>query len=241
MLRIAICDDVQEELNKIRQAAEAYFRDSREPIAYATFTSSFAFTEAMEKGAQFDIILLDICMPGLLGTDVAKELRKQDTLAELIFLTTSDEFAVEAFSVKATDYVLKPFTQAQFDKALDRAVAMIRQRNSSKVLFRLLGGGVRIESVSQILYLESNGHILTVHLADDTSFETRKSMMDIKANLDKIAPGQFLSPNKGYLVNLAHIHIIKSDSVEVQNVRIPLGKRKYREFQQQYFEFMFKP
>jgi len=241
MLRIAICDDIQDELDKIRQAAETYFRKAREPVTYALFTDAFAFAEAIEKGPRFDIILLDICMPGLLGTEVAKELRKQDARSEIIFLTTSDEFAVEAFSVKATDYILKPFTQAQFDKALDRAVTMIRQRSSSKVLFRLLGGGVRVESVSQILYLESNGHILTVHLADGTSFETRKSMMDIKADLDKIAPGQFLSPNKGYLVNLAHVHIIKSDSVDVQNARIPLGKRKYREFQQQYFEFMFKP
>lgn len=241
MLRIAICDDLQDELNKIRQAAEVYFQDSREQVAYATFTSSFAFAEAIEEGSQFDIILLDICMPGLLGTEVAKELRKQDALAEIIFLTTSDEFAVEAFSVKATDYLLKPFTQVQFDKALDRAISMIRQRNSSKVLFRLLGGGVRVESVAHILYLESNGHILMVHLADSTSFETRRTLQDIKADLDKIAPGQFLSPNKGYLVNLSQVHIIKSDCVEVQGARIPLGKRKYREFQQQYFQFMFKP
>lgn len=241
MLRIAICDDVQDELNKIRQAAETYFRNAREPVTYALFTNAFAFAEAIENGTRFDIILLDICMPGLLGTEVAEELRQKDTLAEIIFLTTSDDFAVEAFSVKATDYILKPFTQAQFDKALDRAVSMICQRNSSKVLFRLLGGGVRVEPVSQILYLESSGHILSVHLADGTVFETRRTLQDIRADLDKIAPGQFLSPNKGYLVNLAQVHIIKSDSVEVRDIRIPLGKRKYREFQQQYFKFMFKP
>ena len=107
MLRIALCDDVQIELNTIRQAAETYFRDAREPVTYVSFTNAFAFAEAIEKGARFDIILLDICMPGMLGTEVAEELRKQDKLAEIIFLTTSDEFAVEAFSVKATDYIKK--------------------------------------------------------------------------------------------------------------------------------------
>ena len=136
---------------------------------------------------------------------------------------------------------MKPFTQAQFDKAMDRAITMIRQRNNAKVLFKLLGGGVRVESIDQILYLESSGHILIVHLADGSAFETRRALQDIRADLDKIAPDQFLSPNKGYLVNLAHVHIIKADHVEVRDARIPLGKRKYRDFQEQYFKFMFKP
>lgn len=114
------------------------------------------------------------------------------------------------------------------------------QHSSSKLLFRLPGGGIRVESVNQILYLESNGHSLIVHLADGTAFETRRTLQDLKSDLDKLVPGQFLSPNRGRLVNLAHVHVIKSDTVEVQNVRIPLGRRKYREFRQLYFDFMFK-
>ena len=56
-----------------------------------------------------DIVLLDVCMPGILGTEVAQELRKFSSSTEIIFLTTSDEFAMDAFAVKATDYLLKPF------------------------------------------------------------------------------------------------------------------------------------
>ena len=180
-------------------------------------------------------------MPGILGTDVARELRDHHSRAEIIFLTTSAEFAVEAFEVKATDYLLKPFTQAQFSKAMDRAIAYIRQRNSAKVIFRLVGGGVRVEEIAQILFLESHGHVLEVYLADGSTLETRKSGQEMKTDLDKIAPGQFVSPNKGYLVNLSAIHMIKTDYVEIQGHQIPLGKRKYRDFQEQYFQFMFAP
>ena len=178
-------------------------------------------------------------MPGLLGTEVARELRKYNSVTEIIFLTTSDEFAVDAFAVKATDYLLKPFTQSQFDKAMDRAISFIRQRNSAKIVLRLVGGGICIEEIAQILYFESSGHILRVHLADGTVLETRKSGQEMKDALDKIAPGQFASPNKGYLVNLAAVHVIKSDYVEIAGQEIPLGKRKYREFQELYFQFMF--
>ena len=240
MLRIAICDDLQDEVDQTRQAAELYFKNVKESITYTSFTKAFSFMDAIEKGAQFDIILLDICMPGLLGTEVAKELRQQDSRAEIIFLTTSNEFAAEAFSVNAADYLLKPFTQEQFKKALDKAMSIIRQRNSAKLVFRLVGGGVRVEPLENILYLESNSHILTVHLADGSTFETRRPIADIKADLERIVPNQFQSPLKGYLVNLAHVHIIRPESIEIQDTQIPLGKRRYREFQELYFDFMFK-
>nr|WP_304151364.1 LytTR family DNA-binding domain-containing protein [Mitsuokella multacida] len=122
---------------------------------------------------------------------------------------------------------------------MDRAISFIRQRNSAKIVLRLVGGGICIEEIAQILYFESSGHILRVHLADGTVLETRKSGQEMKDALDKIAPGQFASPNKGYLVNLAAVHMIKSDYVEIAGQEIPLGKRKYRDFQELYFQFMF--
>lgn len=189
MLHIAICDDQADQIQKIREASEKYFQNRKEHVDYQTFENAFAFIEAVDKGDFFDIVLLDVCMPGILGTDVARELRDHHSRAEIIFLTTSDEFAVEAFEVKATDYLLKPFTQAQFSKAMDRAIAYIRQRNSAKVIFRLVGGGVRVEEIAQILFLESHGHVLEVYLADGSTLETRKSGQEMKTDLDKIASG----------------------------------------------------
>ncbi|WP_432643010.1 LytTR family transcriptional regulator DNA-binding domain-containing protein [Acidaminococcus sp.] len=183
MLRIAICDDQTDQIQKIQAAAETYFLTRNERVEYRTFS--------------------------------------------------------DAFAVKATDYLLKPFTQTQFNKSLERALGFIRQRNSAKMIFRLVGGGVRVEEIAQILFLESHGHVMEVFLADGSTLETRKSAQDMKADLDKIAPGQFVSPNKGYLVNLGAVHMIKTDYVEIQGHQIPLGKRKYRDFQEQYFQFMF--
>ena len=239
MLRIAICDDQPDQIQSIRRSSETYFQNKHDTVSYETFDKSFSFVDAIEQGAVFDIVLLDVCMPGILGTEVARELRKYNRATEIIFLTTSDEFAMDAFAVKATDYLLKPFTQSQFNKAMDRAISFIRQRNSAKIVLRLVGGGICIEEIAQILYFESNGHILQVHLADGTVLETRKSGQEIKDELDKIASGQFASPNKGYLVNLAAVHIIKADYVEIAGQKLPLGKRKYRMFQEIYFRFMF--
>ena len=71
MLHIAICDDQADQIQKIRTAAETYFLTRNERVEYQTFSNAFAFTDAIDKGSIFDIVLLDVCMPGILGTDVA--------------------------------------------------------------------------------------------------------------------------------------------------------------------------
>ena len=106
MLHIAICDDQPDQIQSIRRSSETYFQNKHDTVSYETFDKSFSFVDAIEQGAVFDIVLLDVCMPGILGTEVARELRKYNRATEIIFLTTSDEFAVDAFAVKATDYLL---------------------------------------------------------------------------------------------------------------------------------------
>lgn len=159
MVRIAICDDLQEQLDLIQKAVQQYFHDKKEPTEVFTYNNAMDFVDAFEKEGNFDIVLLDICMPGLLGTDIAAEMRKQKSRAEIVFLSTSEEFAVEAFAVRAAHYLVKPFTQKEFDQAMDRVMESIRQRHSGKMIFRLVGGGIQVEEVNAILYVESNGHI----------------------------------------------------------------------------------
>ena len=162
MVRIAICDDLREQLELIRKAVQLYFQDKREPIEVFTYENAMDFVDAFEKKGNFDIVLLDICMPGLLGTDIAAEMRKQKSRAEIVFLSTSEEFAVEAFAVRAAHYLVKPFTQEAFAQAMDRVMDSLRQRHSGKMVFRLVGGGIQVEEINAILYIESEGHIQKV-------------------------------------------------------------------------------
>ena len=91
MVRIAICDDLQEQLDIIQKAVQQYFHDKKEPTEVFTYNNAMDFVDAFEKEGNFDIVLLDICMPGLLGTDIAAEMRKQKSRAEIVFLSTSEE------------------------------------------------------------------------------------------------------------------------------------------------------
>lgn len=243
MLRIAICDDIPEQLDIMEKAVLSYFSSDSQEIRISKYHNAMEFLDDFEAEGDFDIVLLDICMPGMLGTDVAAAMRSQKSQAEIIFLSTSDEFAIEAFSVHAAHYIVKPFTQKQFDQAMDRVMESIRQRHSRKIIFRLVGGGIQViqvEEINDILFVESNGHNQKIYVNDGSILETRLALAQLASTLESISPGQFISPGKGYIVNLSAIHVIKSDYIEIQNHKIPVANRKYRQLQEKYFKFVFK-
>lgn len=109
-----------------------------------------------------------------------------------------------------------------------------------KVIFRLVGGGIQVKEINHILFVESDGHVQQVHTIDGSILETRQSLSALLQTFESIVPGQFVSPGKGYIVNQSAIHIIKSDYIEIKGYKIPLAKRKYRQFQEEYFKFIFK-
>lgn len=238
MLRIAICDDQIDQLKEIRNLAEDYVTRQQETATYTEYTNAFTFLEDLDK-QKYDLVLLDVCMPGILGTEVANEMREKNYHAEIIFLTTSDEFAVEAFALKAIHYLVKPVRQELFDGAMDRALEKIRQSHSGKIIFRLVGCGIQIEEVDHIAYVESDGHVQRVYLTDGTSLDSRQSLTSLLNTLECITPGQFVSPGKGFIVNQKAIHVIKSNYIEIQGKEIPIAKRKYRQFQEDYFRYIF--
>lgn len=109
MLRIGVCDDDKEFRQRLVQMIRIWSDHSGIPTELYPFDNG---DELISKNAAFrmDIILLDIVMPLLNGMDTARELRAQDTAVKIIFLTSSPEFALESYEVRAQDYLLKPIT-----------------------------------------------------------------------------------------------------------------------------------
>ncbi|NCB64453.1 MAG: response regulator, partial [Clostridia bacterium] len=106
-MRIAICDDDPRELSRLVHLLDAYRREAGQEILCATFSSGGDLLEHM-KGGEYDLILLDVLMPGQDGIQVAREIRSFDRAIKLLFLTASPEFAAESYGVDAFYYLLKP-------------------------------------------------------------------------------------------------------------------------------------
>ena len=240
-MNIAICDDLPSQSELIHAAAVDYFsRHKEQEVEFSIYNSSLIFLDSLKSTGGFDILLLDICMPGINGTDVAREIRKRQDKCEIVFLTTSDEFAVDAFALKAAHYLLKPFTQELFDEAMDRALARFKNGEVKKIALRPLGGGLQNVDLTDIIYIESSGHTLNIFLKNGVTTECRRSLARILEMLEELSVGQFDAPCKGYIVNRRAIRTIEPKQIVLQNGKtIPIARGSFREFQERHFAYMF--
>lgn len=205
------------------------------------YNNPLLFLEDLDQTGGFDVLLLDICMPGILGTEVAKEIRKRKDKTEIVFLTSSDEFAVDAFALKAAHYLLKPFTQEQFDEAMERAVARYTSGQVKKITLKIESGLMQIIDIDDILYIESAGHSQNVYMRNLECKESRHSLIKLNEELEKVSPGQFINPYKGYIVNQKAIQIIEPKQIVLLGgMCLPISRGRYRQHQETFFEYQFR-
>ena len=98
---IAICDDDILYMNKVKEMIEQWGKDNNEDVSVYLFNHGDALINSYQK-SKIDVIFLDIMMPLLNGMDAAREIRKTDQVVKIIFLTSSPEFALESYDVKAS-------------------------------------------------------------------------------------------------------------------------------------------
>lgn len=99
MIRVAICDDDASVLDKTRRFLDRYRRERDRSIMHTAFQSSLELLAEIERGIRFDILFLDILMPGQNGMEAAAEIRGSNSEVKIIFLTSSAEFAVQSYMV----------------------------------------------------------------------------------------------------------------------------------------------
>ena len=236
-MRIVICDDIQKDMETIRTALNTY--SSAHPeyhVEIDEYNAAADVLHRMEKGKIYDIALMDICMPGVPGTDAAQEMLAKNPEMSVIFLTTSDEYAVEAFAMNATHYLLKPFSQEQFDAALDRAIKKTEDRD---LLSLDCVNGVYRVRISEIVSIESQNHYLLIGLS---SGETLKLRMKLSQMFEKIQESpEFIRVGASYVINLDFVRSISGNSIEMQGgAKIPVPRRSVEEVQRAYMEYCRK-
>lgn len=132
----------------------------------------------IEAGVRFDVLLLDVLMPGINGINAAREIRRYDTAVQIIFVTSSSEFAVQSYVVGAYYYQLKPIWKDSFFRLTDAVLAECRKRTQHSLILRCKSGVTRI-TLDSLEYCEVQGRTLVFHLLDGTVIESSGSMDEL--------------------------------------------------------------
>ena len=234
MLKIAICDDMNDILQNTKSILEAW-DESDFPYHIETFDNGDDLIRA-HKAAPFDIIILDIVMPLLNGIDTAKEIREFDKAAKIIFLTSAPEFAVASYSVKATNYLLKPVVPEELYSCLREIFAELH--NSSKnIAIRCYTTVYRVE-LQSIEYIEAQNKAVEFYLSDGRCLHSIQPLYSYENQLD-LADG-FFRCHRSYMVNLQRIDSYTQKEIRMRSgARIPISRKYQKDFEIAYFETLF--
>lgn len=241
-MRVAICEDNPRELDKVRHAAEAYFSaKAEEPAEIFACGSAAEFAAYLDEAGVPDIALLDIFLPEASGIRIAQEMRLRQEHTEIVFLTSSKEFAFAAFAVRAAHYLLKPYTQAQFDGAMDRAMANLRAKRPKTICLTMAGGNVRTVDIDAILSIEGMGNERIVRTTQGKFAEKKRRLKEFAEELERLSPGQFIAAYRGYIVNQAHIRSIDAEAIRLTDgSSIPIRRGDFYRLRQQFFDWSFR-
>lgn len=207
MIQVAICDDDSNYLHKLTTMLQTYFT-ARPALGgqVTAFSRGDALLEQAAARQGFDFYLMDILMPGLNGIQTGRRLRELGDGGEIIYLSTSDDYAVDSYDVSAFFYLLKPVDEAKLFAILDRAVEKLeRRRQRNNVTVVNTSHGARRVRLGDIRYVERVGRFMRYHCTDEVvdSQTIRSSFKDMTASL--LEDGRFCRCGASFVLNYQHV------------------------------------
>ncbi len=224
MLYCAVVEDEQEN----RSIMNAYLQRFSEEMRY--WVRPFFFSDAASFLAcerAFDLVLLDIRMPGMNGMDAAHILRERDKEVQIIFITSLAAYALQGYEVGALDFIVKPVSYADFALKLMRAIGRLPDR---RTYIRIHGRGTMQRlCTDDIYYLESEEHDVIYHTTDGP-VRRRARLSDCEKEL----PKEFCRTNTCYVVNLLHVSALIRDELLVNGERLRISGPRMAAVRRQY-------
>ena len=187
---------------------------------------------------QVDVAFMDIQMPYLSGL----ELSRMTGDCAVIFTTAFEQYALEGFKVNALDYLLKPFSYAEFLKAANKALHRKKVLNAASAqggpgespnrnLVVKSDYKQQIINTADITYIEGSGDYITIHTENNTPLQTLMSLKTIEEQLPK---SQFVRVHRSFIVNVQKIKTIERQRIIFGKVRIPISDS----FKDEFFRIM---
>lgn len=235
MLRIAACDDDEKERLRIAELLGRYREEKNAPLHFDVYRSGVGLLEAREQ-IPYDLLLLDILMPGLNGMDAAKEIRLTVGKRSSFSSPLPPEFAVESYSVEAYSYLLKPVTSEKLFPLLDRLFS--EQRQSEQVLTLMRPAGVMRIPFSKLSVLEVSNKKLRFHLQDGSVKEVNGALSELEETL--LSREEFVKVHRSYLVNMSQIQSLSAGELTTYaGQRVPVSRLLQTQVRDRYMNYLF--
>lgn len=242
MMRIALCDDEREQLSKIESFLREY-QAARNDINMnvTSLLSGAELLEHIKTYGAFDLYLLDVLMPEENGIDVGLKIRQSDKCGTIFYLTSSVDYAVDAFGARASQYLLKPIDKARLFDDLDAFCEDWLQKRQSFATIKTRTGMQRIP-IGSIVYGDLVGRCVHYHLSDGSKIEgmsLRTSFRD--AVRDLLEDARFALCAVSFVVNLAYVENINGSELNLAGGgSLPVSRQHRKALVNEWLDYHLK-
>ncbi|MDE6917855.1 MAG: LytTR family DNA-binding domain-containing protein [Lachnospiraceae bacterium] len=239
-MKIVICDDCVEDLQNIENLLKKYEKAAPGAgFVVEKYTDAALLYDRILEGEQADLYLLDMIMSDRTGIDIGSLIRKSGGSGVIVYITASDDYALEAYGVHAARYLLKPVSEESFFEALDAAQVSASMPKRLVFAVKTKAGTVSVPC-SKIEYIENYSRTLNVCMEDGQiirSIFIRKSFDD---EIREIAADRsFLQVHKSFLINMEHVKKLEHREVVMESGRrIPVSKTRFAEVKRAYLLYI---
>ena len=234
-IKAAICDDSPEALHELSEAAAAWAKQEKEALSLETFSSAEPFLFRYEERPDFDVLLLDIEMPGENGVELAKRIRRENDRIQIVFITGYPDFIAEGYDVAALHYLMKPVSRQKLGEVLSRAAENLRREERAVLLST--EGAIRRVPAGRVLLVEAFAHSCTV-TTEKEEIPVRESITAVEEKLRRVDAGAFIRTHRSCLVGIRYIQSLSKTEVTLDNGRrVPLSRSHYQAVHQAFMRW----
>lgn len=240
-MKIIVCDDNREDLAEIDGLLAKYQKNNKNiKLDVMQFTDSSILYQEIQEENLGDIYLLDMIMENKTGIDLGSLIQRVDGQSVIIYITSSDDYALEAYHVHAIRYLLKPIREELFFEALDYAVSDISKTKKDAIYQVKTKKGLMSIPYPRIEYVENYSRTLNIHLTDQSSIQSIFLRKSFDEEIRPLAEDhRFLHVHKSFLVNMDYIDQLTQKNVIMESGKdIPVSKAKAADVKKEYLMFV---
>lgn len=242
MLKIIVCDDDVRDLKQVADMVDRYRSHHEEQVLVTEqVQSAVRLQEKLRQGEKFDIFILDIMMEEKDGISLGREIRQQSPKSAIIYVTGSPEYALGAFGVYASGYLLKPVDEEQFAECMNHVVHQMQSREESIYTFKSREGIVNVE-LGNLLRVENISRVMHFYLESGEVFESVYIRKPFEKQLEQLLSDErFIQPHKSFVINMEHVEkVLVHDFMMTDGVIVPISRNNLAMVKKRYLEYLSK-
>lgn len=222
VIGIMVCEDELATRNQIGHLVRAWAASRSVALRLSLSENAETFLFAYEDDKSVDILLLDIQMGAMDGMALARKIREDNDIVQIIFVTGISDYVAQGYDVSAVHYLLKPVKEEKLYAALDKALANLSL--PKRMLSVDTADGMVLVAVDKITYIEALDHEVEIH---PDKIACKIPLYKLK---EELSDARFVNTHRSYLVNLAHVkRVTRTDVVLDDGTVLPLSRRLYKD------------